>query len=262
MRDLKDTTVNKKTEREKMKQTKITKIDRSIFKSTFALLIIFAVATLLSACTPQQLTQDGRAVFVLTDAAADMGSVTNVSVTIDSIKVLNESGSWITVSATPQTYDLLKLKSTNTQVLLADYNLTQGTYNQVRLEISKVIVTDASGDHVAKLPSGELKLVGKLIINGNSTSTVKFDFIADESLHITGEGTYIFAPVIKFETRQKAEVDTRFRENIRIINGNVDENKKEGMDINGNFGEGFRIRTDARFSIKGDKIIEEIDLNN
>ncbi len=222
----------------------------------FALL---SVVILIAGCSPQtqQSTQGGRAVFTMADAASNMSAVTGVKVTVDSVKVLSEWGVWTEVSTKQQTYDLLELKASGTQVLLADYNLTPGIYQQVRLDVSKVVVTDASGDHTAKLPSGELKLVGKLIINENSTSTVKFDFIADESLHMTGNGLYIFAPVIKLETRQKATVDTGVKENVRILGGKIDEDVKVSMGIDGNFGEGIKIRTDSKLSINGDRITEE-----
>jgi len=233
------------------------KQEKKIIGLIFALLIV----TLIGACSLQtsQSTEGGRTVFTLTDDAANMGAVTSVKITVDSIKVLNENETWTTVSTQQQTYDLLKLKATGTQVLLADYNLTPGTYKQVRLNISKVVVTDASGDHVAKLPSGELKIVGKLVVNSNSTSTVKFDFIADESLHMTGNGLYIFAPVVRLETRQRANVNTEFRDNIRIFDGKMDEDRKMGMDIEGNFGEGFSIKKDSRLMINGNKITEEAE---
>jgi len=221
------------------------------------LLTLFAVA-LLTACSPQtQSTQTGRAVFTMTDAAENMSGVTAVIVTVDSVRVLNESGSWIEVSTTPHTYDLLRLKADDTRALLADYNLTPGVYRQVRLVVSKVIITDAAGNHTAKLPSGELKLVGNLTIAANSTSTANFDFIADESLHLTGTGLYIFAPVIQLETREHATVDMRSRENVRVSGGRIIDNRKLSMDLDGSVGEGLRIGPDERLAFEGGKIARE-----
>ncbi len=249
-----------------------------------AILALFALF-LMAACSPQlgQASQEGRAVFIITDAAANMGEVTNIRVTIDSVQVLSESTGWIKVSAEEHTYDLLKLKSEGIQALLADYNLTPGVYRQMRLDISKVIVTDQLGNHTAKLPSGVLKIFGNLTVNANSTSTVKFDFIADKSLHITGNGQYIFAPVIQLETRQRAQVETeeRYRDNdderqtderenedtddddeysrtvVRVRDGETDGHTQVSMDIDGNVGEGLRIREDSKLSFQGGKIIDE-----
>jgi hypothetical protein len=228
-------------------------------KKLFLALLAVGLLLLAVACTPQgqQSAQGGRAVFTMADVAANMSGVTSVKVTIDSVRVLSENGTWTEVSANQQTYDLLKLKASGNQVLLADYNLTPGVYQQVRLDISKIIVTDASGDHTAKLPSRVLRLVGKLTINENSVSTVKFDFIADESLHTTGDGTYIFAPVIHLETRQNANADTESKDDVRISGGKVDTDTKQSMDLDGNFGEGLKIRKDSRLSVKGEKVTEE-----
>ena len=208
---------------------------------------------LLTACTG---TNSGRATFVLTDAAADMGSVTKVKVTIDSVQAHHATG-WVSASTTPQTYDLLALKASGNSVLIADTQLRAGTYDQVRLHITKVIITDENGDHVAKLPSDDLKLVGKLQIVANQTSTITFDFIADESLHMTGNGLYIFAPVIKLETRTNAEVDTTYQADVKV-SGGTSQSIKQSMDLDGNIGEGLKIGKDAKLSLNGNKITEEL----
>jgi len=213
----------------------------------FALLVI----SLIAACSPQaqQSTQKGRAVFAITDAAADMQSVTSVKVTVESIKVHSAAEGWTTVSSSSKTYDLLELKGKSETALLADAQLKQGTYDQLRLDISKVVVTDANGTHEAKLPSGELKINGKLVVEANSTSTATFDFIADESLHVTGNGKYIMAPVVQLETREDADVSVRSGNKVQISGGKVDTNVKVGMDINGNVGVGVKISSNADISI-------------
>lgn len=232
-------------------------------KKIIGFICVLLSMLLIVACSPgaEQTNREGRAVFILTDAAADMGAVTRVTVTIDSVSVLTEGGAWTKVNTKQQTYDLLALKASGTQVLLADYNLTPGVYRQMRLEVSRVIVTDASGDHTAKMPSGELKLVGKLVVNENSTSTARFDFIADESLHVTGNGTYIFAPVIQLETREKAHVEIKssadFKTIVLLKDGKINENIKLSMDVKGNVGEGLMVRKESKLSVVGDAITEE-----
>lgn len=220
------------------------------------LLAVFALVAvvLLAGCVQAPTTTQGRAVFTIKDAAPDMGTVSSVKVTIDSVQVQSAAEGWVTVSSTPQTYDLLKLKAEGSQALLADVNLKTGTYQQVRLMTSKVVVTDTSGDHEAKLPSGELKIVGELTVNESSTSTATFDFIADESLHVTGNGDYIFAPVVKLETREKADVDVSSKANVKINGGTIKTNIKVGMDIDGNIGVGLNISKDTKLSIEGGKI--------
>lgn len=206
---------------------------------------------LLAACATQYgaLGGQGRAVFTITDAAANMGAVTSIKVTVDSVQAHSATEGWATVSSQTQTFDLLQLKAQGTQALLADINLKAGTYEQVRLDISKVIVTDASGDHEAKLPSGELKIIGDLTVNANSTSTATFDFIADESLHVTGKGEYILAPVVKLETRENADVDTSSRADVKVRNGRVKTNVKVGMNERGEVGIGLQVRRDLNLTI-------------
>ncbi len=202
----------------------------------------------------ETMAPEGRAVFTITDAAADMGAVTSVKVTIDSVMVHSAEEGWITVSSMPKTYDLLQLKMENSQALLADIQLKPDTYQQVRLDISKVMVTDAQGDHQAKLPSGMLKIVGELSIMANSTSTATFDFMVDESLHLTGKGEYILAPVVQLETKENAEVEISTDNKVKIKSGQMKAKVKVGMDADGNVGVGLGIKKDLDLIIEGGKI--------
>ncbi|HLC49885.1 MAG TPA: DUF4382 domain-containing protein, partial [Candidatus Nanoarchaeia archaeon] len=190
----------------------------------------------------------GRVVFAVKDKAADMGSVTKIKVTIENVKVQSAAGTWTTVSSSPKTYDLLELNSKNEAMLLADVQLDKGVYNQVRLNISKVVVTDSEGDHEAKLPSGDLKIIGKLYVNENSTSTTTVDFEANQSLHKTGNDEYLLAPVVKFETRDNAEVSIK-NNVVDIEKGTVRTNIEIGMDSKGNVGIGLKINANADISI-------------
>ncbi len=194
-------------------------------------------------------TPEGRVVFSITDAAANMGSVSKVEVTIDQVSVQSAAKGWVVISNQTKTYDLLELKAGNKSEILADANLAAGTYNQFRMRISNVQVTDANGVHTAKLPSNELKIVGSLIINDDSTSVASFDFIADESLHVTGNGTYILAPVIQIETRENASVDVKADGSVDVTGGRNSSTWKVGTDIQGNVGTGLSIANDKVLDI-------------
>ncbi|MBI2145504.1 DUF4382 domain-containing protein [Candidatus Woesearchaeota archaeon] len=196
----------------------------------------------------------GRAVFVITDAAANMGSVSSVKVTVDSVSVHSASEGWVAVLSTPGTYDLLQLKAEGKNALLADVQLEEGRYEQARLQISKVVVTDAEGSREAKLPSGELKVVGNLEVDANTTSTATFEFIADESLHVTGSGEYVMAPVVKVETRHDADVEVRSGSDVVVSGGSVTASSKVGMDISGNVGVGLKIGLNETLDIENGKI--------
>jgi len=192
---------------------------------------------------------DSNVVFTITDAAADMGTVTEIKVTVDSIKVHSDAKGWVTVSDESKTFDLLELKAEQKQALLAEANLETGTYNQLRLDISKVVVVDDKGETEAKLPSGELKIQGELEVKDGTTSTASFDFIADESLHVTGNGKYIMAPVIQLETRNNAEVSVKSDNSVVIKDGEVKTNIKVGMDISGNVNANAKIPVDVELNV-------------
>src|SRR3989338_4977115 len=225
-----------------------------VFMVTLLLLAVSCVPPQQMEETPVMGEKEGRVVFTITDAAADMGAVTSVMVTVDSVRVHSAAEGWITVSSEPQTFDLLKLKAEGSQELLADVTLEEGTYQQLRLDISKVVVADAEGEHEAKLPSGELKIVGDLEVKADSTSTATFDFIADESLHVTGNGEYILAPVVQLETKTDAEVEVKANQKVEIKAGKVKTNIKVGMDAEGNVGAGVGIPAKAKVSIAQGKV--------
>lgn len=223
----------------------------------FSVLILLAAFLFAFGCAQSTTAVDlpgagsgnGSVVFLIKDAAADMGAITSVNVTIDSVQAHSAADGWVTASYTAKTYDLLQLKASGNTVLLADAQLKNGTYDQVRLHISSVTVTDANGTHEAKLPSGELKIVGGLVVNSNTTSSVTFDFVADESIHITGNGKYIMAPVVHFEARENASVRTSNDQKVEVEGGSVSYSKKVGMDAQGNVGEGRGIAANVGLSI-------------
>jgi len=170
-----------------------------------------------------------------------MGAVTSVNVTISSLRVHSPSGNWTTVQTTAQTYDLLELKAQGNGELIVQADLTAGTYDQFELNISKVVVVDASGSHEAKLPSTSLHIKATLEVTANAIATANFDFIASESLHLTGEGTYILAPVIQVETRSNAQVTVDVNNEVTVTGGTVTVQVKVGTDAAGNVDVGLEI---------------------
>jgi hypothetical protein len=216
------------------------------------LIALCVLALALTACAPE--SSEGRVVVTVTDAATNMGAVTSVEVTIDKVEAHSATEGWVTLSANQKTVDLLELKATGAQALLADETLTEGSYDQMRLEISNVVVTDADGDHEAKLPSNVLKVNTNLTVGNNTTSTASFDFIADESLHVTGNGKYILAPVVHVETREDAQVDATNKNAVVITQGTVRTNTRVGMDVNGNVDVNVHVPADADLRIDGNTI--------
>ena len=164
---------------------------------------------------PKDSSARGNIVFGITDAAEDMGDISSVVITVNKVEIRSATNGWIAVSTTTKAYDLLALKQSGKVSLLVNTTVASGTYDQVRLNVSSVVVTRNGVAQEAKLPSSELKISGTIEVMADQSLSVVFDFIADKSIHITGDGKIIFAPVIKV-TRQN-NIDFELRSNDEIV---------------------------------------------
>jgi hypothetical protein len=180
----------------------------------------------------------GRVVAVLHDAPAG-GTVTSVKVTIDNIEVFSPDTGWVTLSGDEDTYDLLQLQNGN-NVLLGDKVLEAGTYTQFRLKISSIIVTDANGEHNAKIPSEKMQVKTILTVEPNATAVLDIDFDAAESLHVTGNGEYIVTPVLHVTTYETANVMLRGRV-VTVSGGTVVSDITVSQDTRGEVGTGILV---------------------
>lgn len=192
----------------------------------------------------------GRVVFSVSDAAVDMKTISEVNMTVSSMDIHSQAKGWVTVSSTPHTYSLLDLNAKNESKVFADFQAAAGTYDMVRLGVDKIIVkTKAGATEEAKLPSGELKINTTLVVKDNATSSANFDFMTDKSLHMTGNGSYIFAPVVKTETRSDASATVGSDDTVKIKGGHVDTNTTVGMDIDGSVKVNFELKADEKLDV-------------
>ncbi|MBI4225050.1 MAG: DUF4382 domain-containing protein [Candidatus Sungbacteria bacterium] len=185
----------------------------------------------------------GRVVFMVKDAVTgSMQEVSAVLITVDKVEVQSATQGWITVSTAQKQYDLLKLKQSGSAALLADVNLPADIYNQIRLNIRTVEVRTSNTMQEAKLPSHTLKIIGNITVGAGKTSTVTIDFLADKSLHLTGNGTFIMAPVVKFESRTGANAEVKADESVAVSGGRVDTERESGMDEKGEMRANFELK--------------------
>lgn len=199
----------------------------------------------------------GRVVFSVTDAAVNMNTISEIDITVRSVAIQSGTDGWVTVSTTPRTFSLLELNAENKSELLADVNTDVGTYNQVRLMIDSVKVTTKAGvTKEAKLPSGELGINTVVLVNANTTASVNFDFLANKSLHMTSSGDYIFAPVVKIETKSDADVNIDADSKVVIAGGLVNDTSTVGMDIDGSVKLNFEINANQKLNIGSDNRIK------
>jgi hypothetical protein len=194
----------------------------------------------------------GRVIFQVTDpGTASVQGATAIMMTVDKVEVHSTAQGWVTVSNTARQYDLLQLKQSGAAMLLADANVAAGTYDQVRLDISKVEVTANGKVSQAKLPSNTLKIVGNLTVGANQTSTASLDFMADKSLHLTGNGTYILAPVVRLQTKDNATVNVDANNAVTISAGATETDETVGTDVNGDTKANFQLNGNLNVDASG-----------
>lgn len=211
-------------------------------------------STVNKSTTPTTSAQ-GRVVVGISDAATAITGVTSIMMTVDKVEVQNSTEAWVTVSSVAKQYDLLALKQSGAVALLADINLPVGTYNQIRLTINKIEVTASGKTQEAKLPSGTLKIVGRIVIEEGKTASVVLDFKADKSLHITGNGKYILAPVVNLQTKSDASVEEKSDATLKISGGKEEDEVNVGMDEKGEVKEDFELDDNAKIEIDSDDVI-------
>jgi hypothetical protein len=137
----------------------------------------------------------GRLVVNVTDPPPP--DMERVIVEVENLEVHKAGGTWTTVAKDMEPFDLKLLE--DRVDLLATAIVDEGIYTQIRLDIKSVTiwVTGDETPHEARVPSGKIKLVGSFEVVDGEETEVTLDFIGAESVIVTGNGEYIFKPVIK-----------------------------------------------------------------
>jgi hypothetical protein len=199
----------------------------------------------------------GRIVFAVTDAAANMGQISEINMTVSRVDIHSQESGWVTASTTPKSYELLALITNSESRLLADVSEKTGTYDQVRLVINGVNVKTKSGTvHEATMPKNEVALTTSLVVKDDTTSTATFDFKADKSLFTTTSGVYVFMPVVETETRSDAGVSVDTDSTVTIGGGKVENDSTSGMDVDGSVKLNFELNSLQKLNIEGNSILK------
>lgn len=199
----------------------------------------------------------GRAVVSVRDAAMNMNTIDEINVRVTKVELHSSTSGWITASTTPRTYNLLKLNRDDEAQILVDINAKEGVYDQVRITVDSITVKEKGSSTLkeAKLPSNVIKINTTLIVQAGKTASLNFDFLADKSLHKTGDGKYIFIPVIKTETRSDSRVTIGSNDAIIIDGGHIDSSQNDGMDIDGSIRSNFEIDSNKILTVDNDSVI-------
>lgn len=108
----------------------------------------------------------------------------------------NETGTWIPVIGAPPSFDLMNI--VGVQKVLGAANITAGKFTQIRMDVTKVTgVTTDNVSFTAEVPSGKLRIVGRFNVDGGRKTVLTLDFDGEKSLIKTGDGKFLFKPVVK-----------------------------------------------------------------
>jgi hypothetical protein len=153
-------------------------------------------ATVLSGCLQ---TGTGQLVLNITD---DPGlNITKAVVNISQVMVHrsaavnNTTAGWEMIVNESQTFDLISLS--NVTEFFGSTTLSVGMYTQIRLTVESCVITINGTEYDCKVPSGVIKLNKPFTLMPGQTITLTMDFDVQESVHETGNGKYMFNPVIK-----------------------------------------------------------------
>jgi hypothetical protein len=143
---------------------------------------------------------------LLTDAPGDYEAVW---VNIASVAIESADTGWMTVTDTPQRFDLLQLQNDVTAAL-GGTTLAAGTYGQLRLIVDSASVVVAGEESEMKIASGMqtgIKVILDRELEDNMTYAITLDYDADKSVKQTGQG-YLMTPVIKVKDVVATPVET------------------------------------------------------
>ena len=191
----------------------------------------------------------GTIYFTVTDAAADLGNINAINATIDRVEVYSATQGWVTITRTPQTFSLLELKAQSKAQLLAQADISSGLYTQTRFHITKILVTEAGQVKEAKVPSNEFNMNLNMQVDQNAITVTKLDILADVSLHKTGKGEFIFAPVVKANTHNNAIVQVGSDNIVTTSGGMTNQSIIAGMDIDGQVKPNFSIDSNINLEL-------------
>ena len=201
---------------------------------------------------PVPAKNEGTVVFAVKDKAQGLDSFKYILVQLSGMSVHSPTGGWKELPNTPPLLDLLKLSHTeNEAVFISELNLPTGTYDQIRFDVGSVVLMTQDGKyHEAKVPSKQIKLNVHLVIEHGNVSTVTIDMMADKSIHMTGNGLYIFLPVLNLETRSKVtQAQVLPTGYVTFISGKSDTVLNVGMDENGMLKKDFVFDNSVEFDI-------------
>ncbi len=186
----------------------------------------------------------------ITDATADISGVTDIDMSINKVEVHSVENGWVTASSNSKLYSLLALKASGETKLYTKAKVPVDSYDKVRVTLGDTVVrTKASGDVKAVVPSAYIVIDSELNTKSKGSAYIGLDFLADKSLHITSDGDYVFAPVVKADYGSKATVTVT--DGVVVVGeGSTDGTTSVGMDLSGKSRANFELITGKSLMIE------------
>ena len=132
-------------------------------------------------------------------------AVTRALVTVRNVEVSvsGDDAEWRLVAAEPEQFDLVKLQGV--EEVLGSSTLEPGRYQQIRFEVTKVVLTIFDNVRMAAVPSERLVLVGEFELVAGATTVLTLDFDAAKSIVFQpGVGPQL-TPAIKLLVRTESQ---------------------------------------------------------
>lgn len=205
----------------------------------------------------------GEVVVSVTDAAADIEGVSEVTLTAEKAELYSNSRGWVSVDGGSKEFELLTLKNNAQSQLYGKAEVASDTYSKVRMTISRVEVTAKNGSVVrATVPNNRVEFAADVAVSAGKTTEAKFDFLVDKSLHMASSGEYVFAPVVKFDSKTDTTVTIGQNNIVLTSGGNVEGTYNFGMDLDGSMKADFELNTNSELKIENGTIINtNLDLS-
>lgn len=193
----------------------------------------------------------GTVFISFTDATTDIQNISEISMSVKKVELYSSTQGWVTVANDSKKYELLDLHAKGQTKIYASIKVPEGTYTRSRVSIDNVVVRTKSGaEKTATVPSKTWDLDSRVVVKANKDSSVRYDVLADKSIHATAKSEYIFAPVVVVETRSDASVSTASADGVITINGgSVDSSTTVGMDIDGSIKSNFQLNLSSKLEL-------------
>lgn len=184
---------------------------RGIITRKILIIVVLAfLGVLVTGCSNSSPTSSGGSGTLQINMVDSPGSFDAVNIVIDSVQAhiasSDTTSGWVTLSSTPETYNLLVLVN-GANAVIGKASVPAGQYSQVRLYIgsgSNVVVSGIS--YPLTVPSGTqsgLKLNVDATVQSNITYVMTLDFNANESIVSAGgivNSKFLLKPVIRVIT--------------------------------------------------------------